>query len=272
MFTKTDRAYWISGILVILLIGFLVFQKIQSNKPANTWVKGVISKFCVGEICLEKKNGRWWWNEKNIQEPAEENIVNKFVKDLSELTLVDIVSNSPSRFEEFGIATDSAKIIVNGQTLVLGNLGEDLETTYVKPKEENKVYLIKSVSGTKDSTKAEYWKIRLINNVSVFQIKEINLKYGEKVVTLSSENGVWKDNDLVNKLAYLETIGYLGSTLENWQNRVSVEINSENELSGYEIGIANKNNQIIYVAKVKGEYWGLEKSLFDLLTSVPKTN
>lgn len=272
MFTKSDKAYWVSGILVILVIGFLVFQKIQNNKPATTWVKGEIYKFCVSEICLENKIGRWWWSEKNIQNPAEENIVNKFVKDLSELTLIDVVSNNPERFADLGIATSSAKIMVNGQELVLGNLGDDLESTYVKPGDENKVYLIKSVWGTKDLVKPEYWKIRFINNISVFQIKEINLKYGAHVIKISPENGAWKEKDLVNKLAYLETTGYVGTILDNWQPLVSVEIKSENETSNYEVGIGIKNKQVIYVAKVKGEFWQLDKGLFDLLTSVPKTN
>lgn len=272
MFTKTDKAYWISGFLVLIVVGFLVYQKIQTSKPASTWIKGEINRFCVSEICLEKKDKRWWWSQKNIQEPAEENIVNKFVKDLAELSLVDVVSNNPDRFAELGIASDSAKIVVNGQELSIGNLGDDLETTYVKPSGENIVYLIKSVWGTKDSVKPTYWKIRFINNVSVFQIEEISLKYANKTVTLKPDNGLWKNKELVSKLAYLETTGYLGSTLDNWQSQLGVEIKSPNENSAYEVGTAKKENQIIYVTKVKNEFWQLEKSLFDLLTSVPKTN
>ena len=140
-----------------LLVGILYKSNLFKNKSSLFWVAD-ISRFCINDLCLEKKEADWLLNKENTVSPANNELVESYVKRFSVIELKDEVSNNPDNFSNFGINGSKKTLIeINGKKLEIGSIASDYMGTYVREENSDKIFLIPTVYEKNTLLTSEYW-------------------------------------------------------------------------------------------------------------------
>jgi len=164
---STRNLFFLTGILVILLGFYLVAQR--SQRPPGIketllvslghpeWQKVDRLEIFLGskpqkKLLLVKKRGRWEAfgssSEENYPHPAKGSLIKEFLSDLSRLSGEERVSGKVF-FKRFLLTEDKALHVVGWRGkqevfhLLVGKRGPSWDSTFVRLKDSEKVYLVR---------------------------------------------------------------------------------------------------------------------------------
>ncbi len=259
MFEQSNRLFWLSlvGVCILLLVvnALKIGQRVSIRQllPKDTQV----DNFSFGNIKLMIKDDAWYLEKDGISEPADNQNVDNFIAKSRDLVLDKPLSNNRDNFEKYGIDEKAPVLSLGGKSFIIGYLGENLETTFIKPTHENYVYEIKSIWGNREPSEIKYWYKRVITNFPLYQISKIDI--GTTVVNTSGE--AWYNEPWVRKVAFLVADKYIGKE------------QPEGEVYRYEVYYGKEKNELVFSKKwVKNGiyYYELDPKDFELLTKIDK--
>ncbi len=173
---------WLLGALVVL-VGLAVlagaFNKGASTLdlptvsiPGDDLTRIVITRDGA-PFTFEKQAGVW-----QVLEPvtgkADSALVAQLVANLSDIEVETVVSNSPDRYAEYGLGEREEQLDLiwtgGGATLLVGDIGPDPMTHYVRLATDPRVYLVRARLNLPDDT--DRWRDRTVLSIAPLSIQK----------------------------------------------------------------------------------------------------
>ncbi|MDZ4698890.1 MAG: DUF4340 domain-containing protein [Rhodothermales bacterium] len=173
---------WLLGALVVLVglaVLFGTFNKGASTLdlptiviPGDELTRIVITR--DGEpFTFEKQAGVW-----QIVEPvtgkADSALVAQLTVNLSAIEVETVVSNSPDRYAEYGLGEREQQVDLiwngGGATLLVGGIGPDPQTHYVRMATDPRVYLVRGRLSLPDDT--DRWRDKTVLSIPPLTVQK----------------------------------------------------------------------------------------------------
>lgn len=199
--------FFISGILVYLSISHKNRERTRIYRFIDKPVKIIFNS--DNPFTLEMKNGNWFFINP-VKFPANDENIEKFINDILHISLNESLDSGNPK--DYGITEDSSIIFIdkNSNTLQLmsGNMTSDNSGIYFSIS-NNKIYIINSDHYRLFNTTAPNFKSPKIFNISLHQLKKLNINYDNEKYIIIYENNIFRmlspesqtlDNTFMKKL------------------------------------------------------------------------
>jgi len=197
---KIKKEYIILGVILIVLIGFLIFQNTTSNthyklpkikKVERADIKKVILTKPDGTITLERENEKWYILPEKY--PADQEKVDKILDVITDFAITDLVSESKN-YVLYEL-DDEKKINVkalssDGKVLLDFDMGKHANTynhTFVKLKDNPDVYHAKGNFGYDINKKVDDLRDKQVLKFDKNEIFSITLNNNKEELILEKE-------------------------------------------------------------------------------------
>ena len=229
-----------------------------------------ITAFCVGEWCFKQDDGQWMMNVGGKEVPADEDKVGTFVKEMGQLKLGEVVSDNSESFGSMGLDDKSGiKVSSGGKELLVGDLGQDYQSTMVRRVGDNVAFLVPVVWNKLNLSNQKYWEKYRVTNLPLYQVTKVTVKKPKSTVVVTAKDGKWPDDAWINRLCHLETVGYLDKEIDISKPAMEAEVEYGPDRTTLKLGSVRQMSGYFYWATSDGRYFfEISKADFDLLTSV----
>ena len=205
------------GILVVLAVvyaGSWWWKKGSAGSQVLTTNLVHIDTAQISQIHIERtgeriqlaRRGNAWWltTEEGVEVPAMGTSVRSLLSSLQRLIPSRVVSRDPSKWRDYQVDSTGRRIqIVEGENttldLVIGRgdmQGQQSFVTYVRPYDEDNVYVIENFSGSVVSASSANYRDKSVLTTTVDSIHMLDFDYpGDSGFTLSQVEGEWLLND-----------------------------------------------------------------------------
>lgn len=252
-----------------LIFGLNIIKvKSLTKKNYHPFFDGKIENFCINEVCVNQDNGQWKVKDGQKTAPANQEMVNIYLQKWQNIYLEETASINKNNFSNLGIGSSRVILSINDKKLEIGNINSRYEATFVKPDNEEKIYLTSIVFDKNELSKFDYWMNKTLTNLATVQTTKITIVNNGKSISVEPKEGVWKNQEWVEKVNHLTTNNYLENFLPS---DPKTKINIENEISQVEINLGekiNENKKTIYWATIDNiNYYEISKEDYILLTA-----
>lgn len=260
---KKYREY-ILLILIICILSLLLILKKSDNihyslptipKMDADTVNQITIKNGQEEFTLKKIDNKWIID--NYKYKVDSKKMNYILSDLNKLKLVSLISTKKD-FKRYSVDEENGiKITVNlknGEnfSFIIGKLGPNYSSTYLKLDKEQNIYLAQGnlrltfdtnvdelrnkviFSYNKDSVKS----IRIKNN-NVIEIKKIDSKWMIDNKEVSTKNTI---KSLLDNLYNLECESYLNNKFDNKEYKIRLIVQLQDDLKTHHLEIFEKTS------------------------------
>lgn len=267
----------ISLALLLIVSVLVLFKSGKLEKQAETaaYFSSEINNFCIDDLCLNKRESGWFMDYGTLSLPAESENIEATVKRLNDIKLVEIVSQNREKFASMGIKEGEEATILKTQnkSLEIGNVNQSYSGTFVREENGDKVYVIGMVLDKTNLKSPEYWQLKNITNLPLYQIKKITVKSDDAISReiLPDDDGKWKDEKAVEKVAHLQAINFhevIKDAAVDYEFIVDTEDGSHNFYLKRQ-----DNGRRVYKylsSKDKEYFFEISKEDFDSLTGILK--
>jgi len=255
---------FLASVSILLAIKMQLFAKKEKTEfyfPKET------DKFCINLLCLEKRDGYWLITNSFGTVPASNDVVDNFLKGVSEISLTEVVSTNPEKFAEFGIGEAETTVLdINGRRLEIGSNTKSYDGTYVRKENDKIVYKIEKPLTKQTLSTIDYWSKKVITNLALNQIKKISVKYGNKNGEEVPVDGKWKNSEFIEKISDLKSIAYLPGFNQNSKIVYEYLIEYGDKVIKLKAGKQNEKKELYWVTTDEKYFFEIKKEDFDLLT------
>jgi len=248
--------------LVLVVVAVAGYLKTKTAKKENdsTYFQKDITRFCINNYCLEKKD-IWKIIVDSKEIPASEEMATSYASKFSGIKMNDLISENKDKFADLGFGEQKTILEVSGKKMEIGKITSTYDGTYIKEVDGGKVYKIGEIVDVNLIKDINFWEVKNVTNLPIYQIKKINVTYGVIKKEAAPVDGKWKNDSLINKLAMITTTKYL----ENFKPSDDIAYEFDIEIDGQE-------NKKIYLGKYwvstdKKYYFEISKADFQTLTS-----
>lgn len=262
--------------LSIILVGIVAGQAILQNKQAKPQKSGYlqtvsgISDSSLDGVEISEKNEKIVLNKENDVwklggKKADAGKINQLISIVlnKEGSNYELISQNPSRFDEFSVSSASAKKVVmksgNVQKFTLFIGGSSYPGTFVRPENGNDVYLTAQSLGELVATDSQSYFDKTVVFLTKDAIKKITTSYGKRGFVLVKENNKWKFENS-NKEPNEEKVNELTGNLGNFKADKVLE--KTNDKKGYP---QNLGSLLVELTDGKTESLNFYKGATDVL-------
>lgn len=253
------------GITVLLaLIAFFALQSEKKYESSSEKVFGFDSadvkliniKSPEGDISLEKENDIWYVVNP-VRYEANQNSVERIVSASERLKIGTPISENPEKFSKFDLDDSSSiKVRLNDgkkdYEFLIGKLSSDFSHSYVRLKDEDKVYLAEGRLTYDFKKSTDNWRDKVILNLEPDQISELKFIYPDKEFTAVKGDTSWtvksaakdiqapdkKITPILNRLKNFRTFTFVDTLKEDMdfsKPDFRMEIKTGNDSYGFNI-------------------------------------
>lgn len=224
--------------------------------------------FGQGYEMLKKAEKGWMVDDAEGLRPADEETVNSLVGQLAEIKLDNLVAENKDNFKNLGIGiSGSVMVEINGQILEIGNVTKMYDGSYVKPKNEEKVYKVNTAIYSGNLAKPEYWSKRFLVSLPVSQVKKFTIERYGKTETIEPGEGKWPNSDRISLAANLKAGKYLKDFKPSNADKMTISVETDKEKEKVIMGKEIFSGKTVWwVTREETYYYEIERKDFDLLT------
>lgn len=175
--------------IIIKQLDALGFSLGTSSQPQLNFPE-VITQVSIerdeNQILLSASDSGWVVNNY----PADEEIVSELLSSLDRAQIESVASRNADNFAEYGIEAETTKLVLNqdsGQAYRLGDRGQALNTSYLKPENQDVVYTLNVDLTDFKLTSTEWWRDKTLAKVDETQIETVTLSHNGRQLTLTPE-------------------------------------------------------------------------------------
>jgi len=235
--------------IVLSLIGLLLFVGLYFylKRPPQIPIVKLINQspvsICFNQDCLQKKDDLWWYQD---QFPADQTKVEDLISNLNSISLENLVSNNPDKFEQLGFLSDQPFIVKVGDIVFyLSVLSQNTSYSLIKLADENQIYKTNFIGAVTNLSDSVYWHQDYITNLPSYQINKITASNQIKTVEVNKQDSNWPDQDYIDLISYLSPLDFVSQTQPE-----------SNIIYDFNIFFEDNNNQTLYIGQSKdGLYW-----------------
>ncbi|RLC34955.1 hypothetical protein DRH14_01905 [Candidatus Shapirobacteria bacterium] len=259
-----------SILLFLLIVFFLILKYPQLSSPTSPSYfdsSNPIKQICFNSFCLSNKDNQWFIDDDHIPVDAEK--IDHFLKQIQQVKLDNLISSNPQKQKQY-FSTSSNFIKIGDKQLQIGNLSSDYVSTFVKQKDEDKIFKIPFVWNFESFQTNDYWQLSFITNLPIYQIKEIITKREDKQQKIQPKDGQWLDQSFVDTLSHLKVVKYIGNqTPSSVSSSFEITVDKDQKYL-VEIGVKQKKGQdkLFWATSNHSFYYQISSTDFKRLTSV----
>ncbi|HEX8931864.1 MAG TPA: DUF4340 domain-containing protein [Patescibacteria group bacterium] len=261
----------LSIIPVIILAGFIGFKTKRSGATVSptSYFANNISKFCINNFCLVKEADGWSKQIYSEKQPADNELAESYAKKFAGIRLAQLISENKDKFKELGFEGSQVILKVGSKELEIGNIDKQYDGTYVKPRDENKVYLISSIFDKVNLDNPKIWDVKFLTNLPLYQISKITVSHNKQSREFLPKDNKWDNQKFIDKIVQLPVGGFLRNVSPD-ENIYEYTVESQGEKTEFKIGKSIKDGQkyTYWASRDRKNYFEINKDDFDLLTGV----
>ena len=205
------------GILVVLAVLYAGSYWLKNGSPGSQVLTTDLVRIDTAQITkieieksgsqirVARQGGGWLLTtEENEEVSAEGNRVTNMIASLNRLVPSRVVSRDPDKWRDYQVDSTGQRVqVYEGDNITMdlligrGNMqGQRTFITYVRPFDEDNVYVIENFSGSSVSANSASYRNKEVLSATVDSIRQLQFDYpGEAGFTLLKEDDVWKLND-----------------------------------------------------------------------------
>lgn len=221
---KTNRT--LLGILVVLVAVYVVSLWQKKGSPGSQVLTTDLVHIDTSQISeiritggddriLLTRQGNSWelTTEEGVQVRAQSDRVRSMLTSIDRLIPSRIISRDPSRWRDYQVDSTGRRIqIIEGDKMTLdlvigrGNMqGQQTFVTYVRPYDENNVYVIENFSGSSVSPSSANYRNKTVLTTAIDSIHMLDFDYADdSEFVLTRVDGEWLLNDSAPDSSRLE--------------------------------------------------------------------
>jgi len=202
------RLLILAGILVLLWGAWYLYS---SSERAELAVKERKDFFWVDTVkvdsaafkyadwtYLAKQGDRWYVRQPTYTHPADERLLSQLISSTNNMTLENVISTSPVKFDKFEVDTTRGRIMrfyADGAPLaefVIGKLGPAAVDTYVRQLNSDSVFIAHGRFQQLFTMMPDQWKSRTVFDVDSSEVDTIRWIYPKSETRLArAPGGEW---------------------------------------------------------------------------------
>ena len=204
------RSTWITlAILVVLLIAYLLMNQSEkrslSVKETSNWLgvdSGLVNKIGVRRlgtaVDFEKAGEGWKVIDRGKSYPTEKGTVEQLANLAHALSVGEIISSNPEKQMLFQVDTISGSTVTfyrDGNplaTMIVGKMGADYQTTYVRKPDSKDVYWAKGNFARLLNRPASGYRDKTLITVDTTQIAAMNFKSKDVDYRIGRQDSLWR--------------------------------------------------------------------------------
>jgi len=269
---KINKSVFLSFLFLLLIVIVLVLKmNLWSEDGSNvTYFSGEINRFCINLLCMEKRENDWFVVGGEGVIPANNEVVDSFVKHLPEISLVETVSDNPDKFGDLGIGGEEAIILdIGGKRLEIGDNTRNYDGTFVRVENGRAVFRIGVLLTKARLSDINYWVKRTITNLSQQQVKKIMIVFRGKTYERLPTEGKWSDEKFIERISDLKSLKYLTDfQVDNLNSVYEFLIDyDEDKLVKIKIGKRDGKEKLYWATTDDKFYFEISEDDFNLLTA-----
>ena len=248
-----------------LFIALYFYLKKPNQTPLVKLINQPPESICFNQDCLQKKDNLWWYQD---QFPVDQTKVKDFISNLNSISLENLVSNNPDKFEQLGFLSDQPFVVkVGDNVFYLSVLPQNISYSLIKLADENQIYKTNFIGAVTNLSDPVYWHQDYITNLPSYQINKITASNQIKTLEVTNQDSTWPDSDYIDSISHLTPVNYLGQTQPESNIIYNFNINSEDNNS-QPLYIGRSTDNLYWASVDQKFYFSIDINDFKTLTSI----
>lgn len=223
---------------LVIIIGFFLYFNFRSISGSfgngglgveSNNVKKIELLTKAYHLVLEKKDTLWVITSP-YNEDADQEKVKNLIDDFSQSKLVAPVSSNPEKQTLFGVDTSASKVKFNDRTFLIGKLGPDFKTTFVREEGDDQVNIYTGMLESNLTANVDEYRFRKLLTVQKSKVKMIKFVGLNETYTLVNDSSKWSLN---GKLINSDKTNPLDETLFSLKGETVIDSIKQNQLQNY---------------------------------------
>lgn len=270
---KDSKLLLISSIMmvfsVVIVALIMILPKYQKNDSKVFKSEG--GDLCIADLCLIKTGEKWMIKTKDKQIPADSEIVENFIKQLTKMELGQVISSNSDKYANLGFGGTSVELSYAGVKLEVGKINSSYDGTYVRVNSQGPVHNSNVIIEKDGLSKTSYWESKKITNIPKQDIVNILMNNNKKTLEITPKDGAWPNEKLIERLTYLDG-KYTTEISPTWEKAQRATINLRTNSVELWWGKETDNNRKVkfWASSDKSNIYEIDAKDFELLTEAIK--
>lgn len=254
----------------VVIVGLIMILPKYQKKDTKVF-KSEGGDLCIGDICLIKSGDNWLINTGGNQIPADGEIVDNFIKQLTKLELGQIVSSNSEKFANLGFGNTKVELSYAGVKLEIGKINSSYDGTYIRVNSQGPVFNSNVIIEKDSLSKTNYWESKKITNIPKQDIVSILANSGKRSLEITPKDTVWPNEKFVDRLIYLDG-KFSTEVVPTWEKAQKISINLKTSTVELWFGkeTDSKRKVKFWASSDKKNIYEIDSKDFELLTEAIK--